>query len=153
MGRLYESNLLTAPQAYFCPEQQDERFRFNTPPNPWPPPGAVDSNIRAGYCARPSVRWDFTGPLEPMKRLAKMKSKALLSDVVGVPGVAASFNSVHARGINVLYGDRSVTLVPFAQYKASTDVINASTPPRPISMWLEEDDLDSPALWNRLDLR
>lgn len=36
-GRLYVASLMTGPQAFYCPAENDPKYMFNTPDNPWPP--------------------------------------------------------------------------------------------------------------------
>jgi prepilin-type N-terminal cleavage/methylation domain-containing protein len=123
MGRLYEGDYLTSPQAFFCPSQDDPRWQYNTPQNPWPPPAPGGNHTRAGYTCRPTVAWLIPKPPPPpdpnkpwpdkqkWPKLSQMKNKAILADVVGIPMNAPDFTSVHHKKINVMYGDRSARAV------------------------------------------
>ncbi len=75
----------------YCPVQKDEWHSESTPNNPWPPRTGLDS--RSGY----GRRYHVSG-----KSLSQLKTIALLSDVIHLPGVV---KRAHVHGVNVAYTD------------------------------------------------
>jgi prepilin-type N-terminal cleavage/methylation domain-containing protein len=138
MGCLVLAKLMQVPKAFYCPVETDPMFMFDTGINPWvfdrnPPhdwltqPGA-NRHTRMGYNARPVADWppnppfpagdprNFVPKLEPlakghwgMPRLSKLKSKAILADMIVSP---ANVDGRHKTGINVLYADHGARWVP-----------------------------------------
>lgn len=164
MGRIYDAQLLTTPTAFYCPSQTDERWQFATPSNPWPPP-VPGTLIRVGYTSRPTVAWNGNTtvpmvagkpkPVMPMSRMSDMGSLAILSDIVGIPADSPDYTNVHHVSLNVLYGDRSARSVDKAAYNALQAQIEkynstGSNPP-PMSLYLDQTNPDTIALWNNLD--
>jgi prepilin-type N-terminal cleavage/methylation domain-containing protein len=161
MGCLFQGNYLTSPQAFYCPSQNDPRWQYATQQNVYPPPGPPGQHTRAGYTCRPSVKWYSTTapplktpgtPAEPMARMSRMKNKALLSDIVGIPMNAPDFTSVHHKKINVMYGDRSVRSVDKSAYEPlQAQIENLSTSGAPLAPYIDETNPGADAIWNNFD--
>jgi prepilin-type N-terminal cleavage/methylation domain-containing protein len=115
-GLLWTTNLLKAPQAFYCPSEFYPDSMFNTPSNPWPPFPGVSVNVRIGYGCRPIdakgtvVSWkgDVSWPVDgsnnkiPFPKLTKYKNLAVLADTVSAPRFV---RDRHAKGVHVLYGN------------------------------------------------
>jgi prepilin-type N-terminal cleavage/methylation domain-containing protein len=152
MGFLYQGNYLDAPQAFFCPSQDDPRWQFNTPQNVYPPPGPPGQHTRAGYTCRPIIQWGSGKPLSPLPKMSQMKNKAILSDIVGIPQNNPDFTSVHHKKINVMYGDRSVRSVDKSAYEALQAKIQPlSTSGAPLNLYIDETNPAADAIWNNFD--
>jgi len=64
------SNLQSPPKVLYCPAENNAKFMFNTPDNPWPAKDVTPAtNIQAGYALRPgqqiptispTSRWRFS---------------------------------------------------------------------------------------------
>ena len=132
MGHLAMAGLAKSPKTYYCPSEDsgDPIFLFDTPQNPWvfDRPGVnpltpVGSHLRFGYNTRPMCAWsidpatplpfilpcpDYASNVRGMPRQAKMKNKAVLSDIVIAP---QSLKNRHKRGLNVLYANGSAQWV------------------------------------------
>jgi prepilin-type N-terminal cleavage/methylation domain-containing protein len=153
MGCLYKADLLTSPEAFYCPSQIDARFQFNTPDNKWPPP-TPGTHTRVGYTSRPTISWSGGVPANKvaMSRMSMMKSKAILADIVGIPKSSPDYTSVHHRKLNVLYGDRSAHSVDQSAYKDIQKTIEGyNTSGAPLATYIDENDIGANALWNVLD--
>ena len=162
LGCLYRAGLLTSPQAYFCPSQTDDRFRFRTPANSWPPNSVGGPSVRAGYMTRPTISWGWNNPTmanpepmtwEPLSRLSKMKSQAILSDIIGIPQVTVEATNIHRTGLNVLYGDRSVQYVTRDRYDDMQRQIYPMSFNPPKWPYLDKTNPDAKAIWNIFDKR
>jgi hypothetical protein len=159
MGCLYQGNYLTSPQAFYCPSQNDPRWQFATQQNVYPPPGPPGQHTRAGYTCRPTIKWAVSGtnpppgtPAEPMSRMSRMKNKAILSDIVGIPMNAPDFTSVHHKKINVMYGDRSVRSVDKSAYEPlQAQIEKLSTSGAPLAPYVDENNPGADAIWNNFD--
>ena len=115
-GLLWSTNLLKAPQTFYCPSEIYADSMFNTPTNPWPPYPGVSVNVRIGYGCRPIdakgnvVSWkgDVSWPVDgsnskiPFPKLTKYKNLAVLADTVSAPRFV---RDRHAKGVHVLYGN------------------------------------------------
>lgn len=75
----------------YCPVQRDPFHSFKTIQNRWPVTRGLET--RAGYARRYGVSG---------KSLSRLRTKALLSDLIHVPGVV---ETAHKTGINVAYTD------------------------------------------------
>jgi prepilin-type N-terminal cleavage/methylation domain-containing protein len=136
-GLLWSTNLLKAPQAFFCPSEIYPDSSFNTPTNPWPPFPGVTVNVRIGYCCRPIdaagkvVSWkgDVSWPVDasntkmPFPKLTKYKNLAILADNVAAPQRVVDR---HTKGINVLYGNGGAKWVDLTAIK--TDLNQCGDP-------------------------
>jgi len=117
-GLLYESGLLPRAQVLFCAAENNPKFQFDTPDNPWPERAMVPTkNIQAGYAARPQVEIpdDLTAPtlLNGLPRLEKFKNRAILADLTAARNRVLSR---HRSGLNVLYGDGAARWVPLKAF-------------------------------------
>jgi hypothetical protein len=154
MGRLYEGGYMNVPQAFFCPSQTDARFQYDTPQNPWPPPAPGGNHTRSGYTCRPTVEWTGAVPKagQGWPRMTRLKNKAILADVVGIPQNSPEFTSVHHKKLNVLYGDKSVRPVDKGAYEANQKLIEGQTTSgAPLALYIDETDPSKDNLWNNLD--
>lgn len=120
LGMLYQAKLLSEPEALYCPSESLPRWQYNTSENPWPPVegvAATQQNTRAGYGCRPTVNWLETGLWpEQMTQLAKMKNRAILSDLAATPYFV---DRRHKSGINVYYANGSGQWVDRKVFDAS----------------------------------
>lgn len=123
-GLLYVAGKMSQPEIFYCPSNKDEQSNFNTASNPWPPgPEGVSAlNNYAGYGCRPEKEVpDKELPGEPqvaqyrMPRLADYRAKAIFADLTALP---ARVDRRHKDGINVLYGDGSVSWVARTAFDA-----------------------------------
>jgi prepilin-type N-terminal cleavage/methylation domain-containing protein len=150
MGCLYNANLFTTPQAFYCPSQLDARWQVATPENPWPPP-TPGILIRVGYTSRPTVQWSGGKPLAPMSVFSRMQSKAILSDIVGIPLSSPDYTNVHHRSLNVLYGDRSARSVDRSAYDAIQKQVDTLGFSSPMSLYLDQTNPNAQTFWNGFD--
>jgi len=126
---LYSRGYFKNPAALFCPSQYDVRFEYNTPENPWPPPpdnvGTAPGFVRTGYIGRPQVNFALAAniPSKPAvstqdavvwqgrwPHFTKLKNKAILSEVVGIPTTGTGIGVAlvpHKQTVVVFFGDRS----------------------------------------------
>jgi len=152
MGCLFQGKYLDAPQAFYCPSQNDPRWQYATAENVYPPPAPGGQHTRAGYTCRPTIQWSGSKPLERMPKMTQMKNKAILSDIVGIPQSAPDFTSVHHKKINVMYGDRSVRSVDKSAYETLQGQIEKlSTSGAPLSLYVDETNPAADAIWNNFD--
>ena len=162
LGRLWLGNYLkNAPKTFYCPSQTDNQFIFNVFNNPWPPPGPFSVHTRAGYTSRPTIPWDNgnPSPVPPIKypvmtRLSKMKNKALIADIIGIPGFSVEQTNVHKRNLNVMFGDRSARAVDRKVYDAIQQIISTFQPTGnvpPMIYYKDDVNPQANALWNALD--
>ena len=128
MGCLASAGLAKSPRTYYCPsETADPLFQYDTPQNVWPfDKTPIDPHLttkglghtRFGYNTRPMCAWDVTTQPVPFifpckdyasnqigfPRQAKMKNKAILSDIcIDVQTI----KNRHKTGLNVLYANGS----------------------------------------------
>jgi prepilin-type N-terminal cleavage/methylation domain-containing protein len=153
MGLMYLSNHMDTPQAYYCPSQPDTRFQFNTPQNPFPPPFG-GTLTRLGFTSRPTVDWNGSRPVtgKGMTKMSQLKSKAMLSDILGIPMSSSDFTSVHHKKINVLYGDRGARALPMSVYEPYQKKIEGlGTGSGAILDYLNETDPTAGSIWTDFD--
>jgi prepilin-type N-terminal cleavage/methylation domain-containing protein len=143
-GWLYQAGLMTPPQVFFCPSNNDPQSMYNTPNNIWPPgPEFVSANqVYSGYACRPEIELpddsaqyetDPPGTWQPIPRLSHFKNKAIFGDLTATP---SRVDTRHRTGINVLYGDggacwvdRKAFNIPLSQCPAvatNNAAVNAS---------------------------
>jgi prepilin-type N-terminal cleavage/methylation domain-containing protein len=152
MGCLFQGKYLDAPQAFYCPSQNDPRWQYATAENVYPPPAPGGQHTRAGYTCRPTIQWSGSKPLSPLPKMTQMKNKAILSDIVGIPQNAPDFTSVHHKKINVMYGDRSVRSVDKSAYEGlQAQIEKLSTSGAPLSLYVDETNPAADAIWNNFD--
>jgi len=159
MGCLFQAGYLTTPQAFYCPSQLDPRWQFDTPENRWPVNGVGTPGVRVrvGYTSRPEVPWVAGVPKSgstflPFPRWTKMKEKAILADVVGIPMNSPDFTAVHHRTLNVMYGDRSARSVDKDAYEGIQKKLAAQPSiSAPLNWYIDQNNPQTDALWNNLD--
>jgi type II secretory pathway pseudopilin PulG len=161
VGRLVEAGHAKVPEAFFCPAQIDTRFMYNTVDNPWPvPTPTAGKHHRMGYTVRPSTSWNTGGVNKgwpnpgSVVRLSRIKGRAMISDIIGIPATSPDFSLVHHKKLNVLYGDRSAQSVASDMYEPIAKKIEKlPTSPAPaISNWIDDNHPTSMnSLWNVFD--
>jgi len=141
LGLLFPANLIKDGEGtvFYCPSVNDDTdHSYNTPDNPWPP--STDT-CRAAFSARSQdptstkpvgqqgVMWGTSGPFDPlteestavvtqMMRLTRMKSRAIVSDIMSSP---TRVRVAHQKGLNVLYADGSAKWVDASAVKNQDD--------------------------------
>ena len=117
MGLLIDARLLQSPKTFFCPSESDPQWQFDTDLNPWPIvtiPSADAHHTRLGFGTRPGASWSKDGKLpDPMPRLTRMKSKAIIADLLIGPSYV---KARHKSGVNVGYGDGSAHWVNLSDF-------------------------------------
>jgi prepilin-type N-terminal cleavage/methylation domain-containing protein len=126
-GHLALAGLCKSPKMFYCPsEESDPLFMYDNPQNPWVfdklgvnPLAIAGSHTRIGYNTRPMCVWnidpsmaipfifpcaDYSSNVNGLPHQAKMKNKAVVSDIVLSP---QEVTNRHKRGINVLYANGS----------------------------------------------
>ena len=103
-GRLYLANLMTEPRAFYCGAENDPKYQFNTPDNPWPPGPAGDptKNVQSGFAMNPEFKIPDNLLGSPLPRLAKFKSRPIVADLMNTERHVVTR---HGDGLNVLYAD------------------------------------------------
>ncbi|HSI33178.1 MAG: type II secretion system protein [Phycisphaerae bacterium] len=156
MGVMALTGHLDSPQAYYCPSQNDTRFQYDSPDNPWKP--VSGKHTRLGYTCRPTVDWNGSqtvkvgGVNKPMTKMTQLKSKAMLSDIVGIPMNSPDFTSVHHKKINVMYADRAARAIPKSVYeKYQAKVEGQGTGSGNILDYLNEAQPDVGSIWTDYD--
>ena len=160
-GKLHEEKLTFDGEIFYCPSEQNERFAFDTPANPWPPGETPTVNTYSGYACRPEVELpdDWTRATA-VPRLAQLGSVSLLADLMNSPD---RLNTRHEDRVQVLYTDGSVE--PFLRkrlpqafpYEGLGDFAGGGfeqlPPPKfqvpPDTTWNDEQD----AIWAAFDRR
>jgi prepilin-type N-terminal cleavage/methylation domain-containing protein/prepilin-type processing-associated H-X9-DG protein len=124
LGLLFEANLIREGEGifFYCPAFQDINHQYDVPTNPWPP---SEATCRSSFSCRSSdptsdkpeghrgVMWATSGPWGPMTedsayeptrmmRLSKMKSRAIVADIISSP---TRIPIAHRKGVNVLFAD------------------------------------------------
>lgn len=142
-GLLQKARLLTVPSAAYCSKQVDVRLSYNMTGNVWQfPPPAGQSWVRTGYVTRPTDEWyQRSVPVGGMQRLHKLKSKAILTEAVGVPTTGSGVGVTlmpHKTGINVFYADYSAHWVADKQVENAINLMIANSPVPPNELYLDE---------------
>lgn len=116
-GLLAQQGLFRQPAVLYCPAENNPKFQYNTPENPWPATPLVPTeNIQAGYAARPEqeIADDPTVALNAaFPKLEKFRNRAIFADLT------AARNRVIARhrsGVNVLFGDGAARWIPLSAF-------------------------------------
>ena len=113
-GKLYPVGLMKSPKIFFCPSETNEKFRYATSANPWPPGPEGDPSklVFSGYGCRPiTLLPDDFSMLPPgtyLPKLTRLKNVAILADLANSP---TRLDTRHVAGVNVLYGDGSARWV------------------------------------------
>jgi prepilin-type N-terminal cleavage/methylation domain-containing protein len=138
VGMFYPIGLMKSPLIYYCPTRIDDLSNgYNVSNNSWPPdPNATPvpsaGRHRIAYAIRPSSPGvgltyfkpaDVGGKPVPFPRLTKMKSKAIISDLISD---AQDVAIAHKTGVNVLYGNGSAVWVPLDVIKVDLNLCPAS---------------------------
>ncbi len=117
MGIADQARVMPAPQTYFCPDETDKRWIYNSSLNRYPP--VSGQYTRVGYGTRPVVTWHLDPiPAGNWPLLAPLQNKALLAEVLGsrannAYGPARN----HGDGVNVAYADGSARWIPRGEYE------------------------------------
>jgi type II secretory pathway pseudopilin PulG len=155
MGKMILTGEIKEPEAFFCPAQKDPRFQYKTAENPWPWPTPVaGKHHRAGYTVRPSTNW--SGPQgwparNTIVRLSRIKGRAMVADIVGIPLSSPDYTVLHHKKINVLYGDRSAQSIQFAEIEPIQRQIQALSNP-PVSLYINDNTPTTRTqIWNVFD--
>ncbi|MEM6749308.1 MAG: prepilin-type N-terminal cleavage/methylation domain-containing protein [Planctomycetota bacterium] len=111
-GHLYTAGLLDTPEVIYCPAETAPEQQFDSPENPWGPPGSVgfeDKNVQGGYASFPFLDWASEAEPSQWVSLDTLEpGQPLLADGVGFP---ARVDSRHADGVHVLYADSGLDFV------------------------------------------
>jgi type II secretory pathway pseudopilin PulG len=178
IGTLFEANFLNGGvEAYYCPSNNDLRWAYNTPDNPWPPPPANTSTlVRLGMTVRPSVQFNLMVPASSTSDavqwrgkfpvLSNFKDKAIAAEMFGEPMNNAGVNVDptllrHNKMINVLYSDMSagavgVQAVDPGDNKTILDVLNqikASGNTIVSDFYLNETVTPQIGIWHKFDIQ
>ena len=114
-GKLYESGLTSDGGTFFCPSEENPRFQWDVPENPWPPGEGANAtaNTFSGYASRPIVELpdDWANPppaLQPLRlpKLSRLGNDAILADVMNSPD---RLDTRHVDFANVLSAGGSAT--------------------------------------------
>jgi prepilin-type N-terminal cleavage/methylation domain-containing protein/prepilin-type processing-associated H-X9-DG protein len=150
-GLLYDGGYLKERRVLYCPAENNPKFMFDTPDNPFPRPGATPTkNIQAGYAARPQLELpdDLANPpptTQPfhMPKLNKFHSRAILADLTSA---RTRVITRHKTGINVLFGDGSARWIDLKQFDQPEANWPEPTFPPDAAYNATQD-----AIWNSLD--
>jgi prepilin-type N-terminal cleavage/methylation domain-containing protein/prepilin-type processing-associated H-X9-DG protein len=119
-GLLYDGGYLKERRVMYCPAENNPKFMFDTPDNPFPRSGTPTKNIQAGYASRPQLELpdDLSNPppaTQPfyMPKLNKFHSRAILADLTSA---RTRVITRHKTGINVLFGDGSARWIDLKQF-------------------------------------
>lgn len=157
-GALYKRNLMSTPQAFYCPNQGDIRLQYNSSENPWPPPADTSvstKRTRAGFVMRPVVDWgDKSTYPAGMYRLSDLKNNAIVTDLCPLPNTSTGKGfklTAHRDAGTALFGDMSaiILLVP-DESKISKQLVSITSQSGPgMSYFLTNGPI--PGLWNLID--
>ena len=131
-GRYYLAGFFKSGQYLYCPAENDQKYQYDTPANPWPPgpdSGNPTANTQAGYAMNSAFhipddlvgtvpgyrlpRWsNFTRNATLVKNFVYdgkvIKSNAVAADLLASE---AHVKRRHGDGVNVVYGDGSASWV------------------------------------------
>ena len=162
MGLLYLHGAFEAPEAFYCPAEQDPLLSYDTEANPWPPDESAPAgtSTRVGYGSRPMIGWPFpVGSPQPgpMPKLFRLSDEAILADLLHKSDKLAER---HETGLNALaahggagFVDADVLLEVEVDGVRWTDTAGASFDAKFNDLMLRPADGDTPAagLWPALD--
>ncbi len=130
MGWLVSARIVKEGKPFYCPSESHEQWIYQGANNPWPFDTVADRyETRFGYGTRPVIGWEVTKDaagnpavvfhnsagtiVQAMPKWSRMKNVAVISDVLVN---ATSLKTRHKKGINVLYGNKSVKWVPSSSF-------------------------------------
>ena len=150
-GLLQDAGLIDVPKVLFCPAEANEKFKFNTPDNPWPAPGTLPgTNVQSGYGSRPETQIpddlaNVPAALQPfaMPLLNHFRNKAIFADLTSA---RTRVLTRHATGVNVLYGNGSARWVSLEVFDQPAPRWPDPTLP-PMTTFNDTQD----AIWSALD--
>jgi prepilin-type N-terminal cleavage/methylation domain-containing protein len=131
LGPMYLAKYMNEPRSWYCPSPNlvNDAWRFDTVENPWPPENITTGNTKAGYYFRPEFSWansetppatyqtNSNGQKIPngWPRLSKFSKKAVAVDLwplpISIGQAAKDAEPPHGKTLNVLWGDRSASVV------------------------------------------
>jgi prepilin-type N-terminal cleavage/methylation domain-containing protein/prepilin-type processing-associated H-X9-DG protein len=149
-GLFSQSGVIPDDRVLFCPSEQNPKFLYNTPDNPWPRGTLPTANIQSGYAFRPieQIPDDLTKiptTLLPfaLPRMHDLGSEAIAGDLTAA---ADRIATRHGDGMNVLYGDGSARYVGLSTFiQPAAQWPEPTLPPSPAynqtqdSIWLALD--------------
>jgi prepilin-type N-terminal cleavage/methylation domain-containing protein len=99
-GFLYKTGIIKDAGVYYCPSRTDWENQYNQSENPWPPAKTPSKITRSSYSARPLCNWSGDINTTAMPKLAKLKARAIIADVLSEE---QRLRNGHKTGANVLY--------------------------------------------------
>jgi prepilin-type N-terminal cleavage/methylation domain-containing protein len=171
MGLIANAGITKTARAFYCPNEQDPFFQYDTPQNVWIfdkpnhpywTQNGAGRHTRLGFITRPIADWppsssiggprdQFLPALQPftsyttakyaLPKLSQQKNKAIISDLIMWD---ESIKRRHKTGINVLYANGSAQWLDMTGPMKSMDLV--------WRMWRAIPDGDygsgTPANWN-----
>jgi len=162
LGLLYTAGFVKNPANFYCQAETNPQFQYNTSENPFT---SLPTNfIWSGYTGRPSVEWsDNTnfwkgvpevyyppyGRYFPKLKIYNKLRKAMIAD--NFPTLPET-RARHATGLNVCYGDGSVTWTPEKVYKAKLAPVQFFQNGSQNSIFLDNDgEANASGIWVDFD--
>jgi prepilin-type N-terminal cleavage/methylation domain-containing protein/prepilin-type processing-associated H-X9-DG protein len=146
-GLLDQGGYLDDRRILFCPAENNSKFMYNTPENPWPA-GVPLQNIQAGYAMRPEYLLPDAPPAAVgmyLPHLRWFRNEAMVADLTSA---RVRILTRHVNGINVLYGDGSATWVALKAFDQP-----AANWPEPVFPPVTTYNSTQDAIWSALDRR
>jgi prepilin-type N-terminal cleavage/methylation domain-containing protein len=147
VGVFFEAGLMKTPQIYYCPTRHgDTGNGYDVPNNLWPHPPLTTpplGTLRLAYSVRassPGLQWVSYNPPAQMPRLAKLKNRALMADLLSNP---YDVRNAHKKGANVLYGSGAAVWVPYDVFKTDLEACGTS--------FSNQYDDEQDRIWEALD--
>jgi prepilin-type N-terminal cleavage/methylation domain-containing protein len=144
-GLLDQGGYLKDRRILFCPVENNSKFMYDTPDNPWPQ-GSPLQNVQAGYAMRP----DYALPDAPpstagiyLPLLRRFVNRAIVADLTSA---RVRVITRHVSGINVLYGNGSARWVPLSVFDQPT-----AQWPEPVLPPVATYNGTQDAIWSGLD--
>ncbi|MEM6749307.1 MAG: prepilin-type N-terminal cleavage/methylation domain-containing protein [Planctomycetota bacterium] len=132
-GLLEPAGLLETPEAMYCPAETNPLQQFDTPENPWGPPGTpgtANLPVQAGYASFPFVDWgQDTDPPEPLSQEWPSLDTLDPAQPLLCDGVQLGFviDGRHQDGVYVLYADSGVAFVNRSEFEDQLTTIGFGT--------------------------
>src|SRR5688572_15826629 len=142
LGPMYAAKYMADGRSWYCPSPNhtDDKWTYDSREdtnhlNEWPP----EENMfisRAGYYFRPAFSWGasqtppktWDGKPNPWPQMSKLTKKAVATDLWPIPLGSIAKIAPHNRTTNILWGDRSASVVPLdGAIKAKCEFLNAHT--------------------------